>query len=298
MIKIFMTFYLLTSISFMCTQIDKFLFKCDFDSQKIEIKEIKPEPFDKNDPQIKRRLVDLDEDGFKNMNIYVDLTNLKEEMKELNLTAYESIFINSMAKAVDTLNSLLKVKYYNVDFNLKDEDLQELQIKYWDKEKFGTKNNNKGVTLTSLGIDLLILARFEALAETTLANAGCRYNIDSTGQPIVGLVNINKATNYSVKNTQEYLQSILIHEITHVLGFSSSFFENKFHNIFTKNDQYGIERNYINSSKVLKVARKYYNCPDLDGVELKVNSFAHSNKQLKAFPDSLNNFINFLISIL
>ena len=269
MIKIFMTFYLLTSISFMCTQIDKFLFKCDFDSQKIEIKEIKPEPFDKNDPQIKRRLVDLDEDGFKNMNIYVDLTNLKEEMKELNLTAYESIFINSMAKAVDTLNSLLKVKYYNVDFNLKDEDLQELQIKYWDKEKFGTENNNKGVTLTSLGIDLLILARFEALAETTLANAGCRYNIDSTGQPIVGLVNINKATNYSVKNTQEYLQSILIHEITHVLGFNSDFFENKFHNIFTKNDQYGIERNYINSSKVLKVARKYYNCPDLDGVELE-----------------------------
>ena len=28
-------------------------------------------------------------------------------------------------------------------------------------------------------------------------------------------------------------------------------------------------RTYINSAKVLEIARKYYNCPDLDGVELE-----------------------------
>ena len=185
-------FYFLTLITFIYSQQGKFLYKCDYDSHQMPIQSIKAEPFDKNNPQYKRRLNNVDKDGFKNMNMYVDLTNIKEEIKELKLTRYESIFINSIQKAVNTLNSLLKIKYCEVDFNVKDNVLEGLGIKYWDKEKFGTKKANNGVTFTKLGIDILILARFENLGQTTLANAVCQYIIGDIGQPLVGLVNIIK----------------------------------------------------------------------------------------------------------
>jgi hypothetical protein len=267
--KMFTFFNLITTFVLIYSQQDKLLHKCNYDTQQIQSKGIKPKPFDKNDPLYKRRLNDLDEDGFKNMNIYVDLTNIKEEIKEYNLTPYESIFVNSITKVVDTLNSLLKVKYYNVTFNIDDDIFEKLDIKYWDTEKFGTEKTNMGITLTDLGIDLLILARLDDLGKNTLANAACQYHIVGPHQPLVGLVNINKTIDFSIKNTEEYLQSILIHEITHVLGFNYNYFKNVFNNVFTRKDQYGIERTYVNSSKVIEVARKYYNCPDLDGVELE-----------------------------
>jgi hypothetical protein len=62
---------------------------------------------------------------------------------------------------------------------------------------------------------------------------------------------------------------IILHEFTHVLGFSSHFFTNYFNNILMKRDKFGIVRAYINSTKVVAVAKKYFNCDNLDGVELE-----------------------------
>jgi hypothetical protein len=53
------------------------------------------------------------------------------------------------------------------------------------------------------------------------------------------------------------------------LGFLQSYFKDVYHNIFSRVDDYGIMRTYINSSKVIEVAKKYYNCPDVDGIELE-----------------------------
>jgi hypothetical protein len=103
----------------------------------------------------------------------------------------------------------------------------------------------------------------------TLASAGPRYLAPGTGQPLVGIVNINTNVNYSKINSKEYLQSIIIHEFTHILGFLNSHFKNYFHNIYNITDDYGLQRYFINSTKVLEVARKYFNCPNLEGVELE-----------------------------
>ena len=40
-------------------------------------------------------------------------------------------------------------------------------------------------------------------------------------------------------------------------------------NYFTKLDNYGIQRAYINSTKVINVAKKYFNCNTIEGVELE-----------------------------
>ena len=63
---------------------------------------------------------------------------------------------------------------------------------------------------------------------------------------------------YSKKNSLNYFEGIIIHEFTHILGFDKKYFINVFHNILFKTDKYGIQRAYINSTKVVKVAKKYF----------------------------------------
>ena len=62
---------------------------------------------------------------------------------------------------------------------------------------------------------------------------------------------------------------MILHEFTHILGFSNYLIQNFYHNYYITKDYYGIERAYINSSKVIKVAKKYFNCPNIKGVQLE-----------------------------
>ena len=236
-------------------------YRCGVDDQKI-----KPIPIE-NVVHIKdddRRLDDTDE--FKNFNIYLDLINIKKDIEKFHLQQYESLFIDSLNKAVETLESLLKVKKLKRGFIFKDEDIESIKIPYWNKSMIGTNAIGNSKTL---GIDLFIFGRFDdQMDELTLASAGPRYMDPSTLQPIVGVVNINTRVNYTKLKSKEYFQSIIIHEFTHILGFLESYF-NDLHFIYNKTDEFGVVRYYIKSPKVLEVAKKYFDCQDIYGVELE-----------------------------
>ena len=216
----------------------------------------------------RRRLDNIDSEGFKKFNIYLDLFNIKDDIKKYNLTNYQELFINSLNKAVETLKSLLRVKPPLYAYQFTDEDLQDININNWDKEKFGTEAKNKNIDTFNLGIDLIIFGEFSNLTEGVLASAGVEYLESETNQPLVGVVTINKDINYSETNTKENLQSILLHEFTHILGFSRSYFS-FFNFVFQRKDKYGINRIYFNATNVLNVAKKYFNCSDIDGIELE-----------------------------
>lgn len=128
--------------------------------------------------------------------------------------------------------------------------------------------------LADLGIDLYIFVRFgddKELGDSTLASAGAKYMDRDSGQPIVGVVTINREVDYFKKNSARYFEGIILHEFTHILGFDKYYFKHYFHNYITKIDNNEIEGAYINSKKVLKVAKKYFNCNSLEGVELENN---------------------------
>ena len=104
-------------------------------------------------------------------------------MKEYNLTHYSSLFINSMKKAIGTLESLLGAKETGC-YTFTDEDITDIDINYWDKNKIG----NNSIDSCSNDIDLFIYARFgkdNELSDSTLASAGPRYLDIETGRPIV-----------------------------------------------------------------------------------------------------------------
>ena len=253
------------------------LFKCEHKNDEginalpNRVAEISPK---QKESQKRRINGEIDSEGYKDFNIHLDTKNILKNIEDKNLNAYKDFFIDSMNKVISAIKSLLKVKPLQEVYYVSDEDLTKLGLSAWDTEVFGTAAYNNGKTFQSQNIDLAIFAMLTDLGESTLASAtanGFQRTETNKGQPYIGLVkiNINSKIDYSLPNAKEYLQTTLIHEFTHILGFSKHFFEEYYHNIVTKPDKFGISRSYLNSAKLLAVARKYYNCPTLDGVELE-----------------------------
>ena len=265
--KKFFSFFVFILLVFVAYSQDEIIqYKCGEYSNK-------PEPIKASltlaKETIKRK---LDNNGFKEFNIGLDTKNLEKEMEIYKITKYKNIFFDAMNQAIETLKSLLKVKPSKC-YILSATTYDNLGFKYWDKKKYGVNESNQQFNLCYSNLDLLIVGKFlnssEIGSKSTLASAGALAISPLNGQPLSGFVYINRDINYSKKNAKEYFKSIIIHEFTHILGFSNYFFINIFHNIFTQKNQYGVTHSYINSPKVLEVAKKYFNCPTIKGVPLE-----------------------------
>ena len=104
-------------------------------------------PVAEDSPLIKRRLGDIDSDGFKKFNIYLDLFNIESEIKKYHLENLRDFFIDTMNKAIETLQALLKVKAYNSGLVFEDDDFLSDNITLWDKSKYGTEAKKKVLQL-------------------------------------------------------------------------------------------------------------------------------------------------------
>ena len=168
-------FIVIVNINQTTSHREKKYYKCGVDALITkDIIGIDSKPIDRKNPLNRRRLREIDEDGFKNFSIYVDTTNLEKQIELYNFQSYKDFFINSIKKAVETLNKLLKVKAFEIDFNLSDDILYYyFELDYWDEEKFGTEAYDKGINIFNLDIDLLILAKFDNMEEGVFEN----YNI-------------------------------------------------------------------------------------------------------------------------
>ena len=178
--------------------------------------------------EIRKRRIQNDSPSseFKDFNIFLDLENIKKDITKNNLQSKMNVFITSMQKAVNTLQTLLKVKPLDTtdgEYYIRDSDFETLNISYWDKEKFGDGAIEKQNSFQKLNINLAIFGSLEDLPESTLATASANAFQPSNGQPYIGTVRINKKINLSKPNSQVYFEAILVHEFTHILGLVYTF---------------------------------------------------------------------------
>ena len=104
---IFIFFPLLIIDSKETSERNKPIFKCETDkTEPIPKFAINISPINK----YKRTLDNLDQDGFKAFNIFLDLNNFDYEVELYNLTDKKELFVSGLTKALETLTSLLKVK--------------------------------------------------------------------------------------------------------------------------------------------------------------------------------------------
>ena len=175
-----------------------------------------------NNPEYKRRLTEFDKDGFKKLNIYLDLNNFNEEIKLYNLIKYKEMFESGMKKAVNTLTSLLKIKNKAQNYKFIDEQIILMGIKSWNKTIIGTNAFIRNRSFVTYDIDMIIFVRFGEegeLEEGQLASVIPHYVDSSDGHPLIGIATLNKDANYTKIKSKEYFESIIMHQITHFLGF-------------------------------------------------------------------------------
>jgi hypothetical protein len=242
-------------------------YKCNFDGFKNQI------TFSSNiiKNENSNKIFALNSDGFKTFNIYLDLYNLDYEATKYNIQSKKDFFIKGLTKAKTTLEKLLKVKQVK-NHGFTDKQLKSINVTKWDKTIIGDEAiiENKGTA--TLGIDLYLFVFFKdknEMGETVLASAGPAIIDSDNKQPLIGRVNINREVDYSKTNSLRYLEGILVHELTHVLGFSSTYFVDFMNICYKAPDANGIEKYYLNSKKLLDTAKKYFNCKSLKGVPLE-----------------------------
>ena len=115
--------------------------------------------------------------------------------------------------------------------------------------------------------DLLIFPMIaEEIDEYTNAQAwGCMYLTNY--KPIAGVVEINENLSFSKKDTNYYMKYLLMHELSHVLGFAGLIFEEL--NMLKTETINGITKTYISTPKVLEKARIHFNCESIKGVPVE-----------------------------
>ena len=214
---------------------------------------------------------------FKQLKICFDASYLKAQLEiegetgsiRFNLT------MNSLEKVKNAVEKLFYVKKKS-DIMIDDADCDKLI-------GFNKNQLNSSIINKKLDYDLYIFIR-HSISDDKLdyyARPKIVKNDEVDGRPIAGYIIINR--NFLVEAImddlyrEELLNSILMHEFIHLLGFME---ENGFANYKNKNDIFGtkeveridglkIQKTIVKSEKILKFARLYFNCSTIDGIEFE-----------------------------
>ena len=222
----------------------------------------------------KNRELQSDDDGFTNIRIYIDKTYINQNYDNLEIL---NKVLTSIEKCVKSIEEIIKVRQID-------------KIKFTDSDihTLGFNNNEINPDLLSTGegisSDLIIFPKFEEFQQNTqlVLAIGKPVIFDSVSKrPIGAILSINKNLP-SIPNSENYLNSVIIHQLTHILGFMYELFDKYeigFSNVIktdmeirTIQGKERKEKKYIISPRVVSYAKKYFNCENITGVELEDSS--------------------------
>ena len=212
------------------------------------------------------RNLENEDSSFKNIRIFIDKTYI---IKNSDNSALLNKVIFSLEKCVKAIEEIIKVQQLD-------------KIKFTNNEinKLGFSNDEVDSKLLPSGegisSDLIIFPKFEEIqqkSQLVLAKGKPMIFDPITNRPIGAILSINKILP-SIPNSFNYFESVIIHQITHILGFMYELFDKfpiGFDNVIkTENEtRTNNEKKFIISPKVVEYAKKYFNCDSITGVELE-----------------------------
>ena len=191
------------------------------------------------------------------LEFFIDYTNFVAFNPSVS-QSYQRKMKQAITKATETLGKILSVAFHQqFSTNLKECDDE---LKY--NEFIAT---SKDVLLIPL------IKTQQDLGENVIASASACLLESKTKRPIAGILNLLNSYKFDAKNAEEYLQMLLIHEITHILVFSSSLFDffNTNKKVYKEVTLRGERKTLIVTPKVVELARLHFGCESLEGVEIE-----------------------------
>ena len=215
--------------------------------------------------------------NFESIRIHPDFSYLKfQSNNDANLLQIEKKIEESLTETIKTLKKLVNVQPLSYPIN---------KISLEDLNQWGFNPNNFNKLLLSNGAgvnsDLVILLKFieseldDLLIDNEMASISNKFILDEiTKRPIVGVIYLNPNINLNIQNVDIYLKSILLHELTHILGFHYDLFQyfpGGLEKTIKTEKEKRTKKNkaFIITPKVVDFAKKYFNCDVIDGVELE-----------------------------
>jgi leishmanolysin len=115
--------------------------------------------------------------------------------------------------------------------------------------------------------DLVITIKPHNESSGWFAAAGACLADSSTGRPVMGAVYLNYQHIRISEVNKYYLPGVFIHELMHVMGFSGGFMDQR--GLLKQIKHGSTTRTAVVSDRVVKHAREYFNCPELEGVPVE-----------------------------
>ena len=194
----------------------------------------------------------------RNMQIDYDTSELNSYNGSITPSNLTTIIENNLKEVINYIKELL---------SMTDEIDEYKKISSYFNDYCGVSHYNKKYSSKS-SFDLLIFPVFnEDLDDSTLASASSCISRNDDSRPIVGIINFKPEYNISTANFEKYFQTIILHELTHVLGFNSYFFKLKEYII--QKEVNGVNRSILAGPKLLSAAKHHFNCDNIDGIELE-----------------------------
>ena len=191
---------------------------------------------------------------FTPIKIKVDYTYLESQNKLSSNVL--STLKNILTEVTNYLSVLLEMKHIDIDTDSDEiNEFCEIPKVY------------SGIEHSLYENDIIIFPKIEPdLEEETNAAAWVCMSLTNE-RPLAGVVEINPKLIFNKRDSSYYMKYLLLHELSHVLGFSSGFFEEK--NMIKTEVVNGIKKTYLSSEKVLEKARIHFNCQNVKGIPLE-----------------------------
>ena len=232
---------------------------CSVDKIKFNPKKIPSITKKGTKEKIKERKLDND-DEFQPIRIYLSTSSLENQLD--TILPEEKDILEYLNNAKEYISKLIKVKPRgsNIIYSREDQNKLDILLRVIDQS-----------LIIGVLYDLVIIPSISVYDKTITSEI---LGLDQdTNRPIIAQVNIsvNLITDGD-ENKKFYIQSLLLHEFTHILGFLVNMFQyfpGGTQNVIKSEVSRGINRTYVITQKVKNLVMDYYDCTNIIGLELE-----------------------------
>ena len=224
---------------------------------------------------IERKLQSEESDQYENIRIYLDYDCLISSSNKTNNNEPLKIAIE---KAKNAIQELVKVKRLTYSIKLPDYGIPNEIPEGYEGCSNILKNNIREISNTDLVLFIReYSSQYDSKKKMDFGSSEILKHLDNdiNKRPLIG--SIIYGFNDLISDDNSYIQTIstiFLHEFTHILGFNKTILKKKnlIFNETVKNRMNERKRlkSFINGTKVLDVAKNYFNCHNLTGVELDI----------------------------